>query len=137
MPSSQRSRQLQQPMVVSKKNSLPSSNSRGSTQSLIQARHSPKRSPKLMRANTEIKDYGPIDGGRGGGNGQVYPPHSAKYSFSRLPQSGIRPPSTGSMSGLPTAKGRQPQVQNPLPMIETYNKVRLNNTYPQIALSFN
>ena len=136
MPPSQRSRQLQQPMVVSKKNSLPSSNSRGSTQSLIQARHSPKRSPKLMRANTEIKDYGPIDGGGGGGNnGQVYPPHSAKYSFSRLPQSGIRPPSTGSMSGLPTAKGRQPQVQNPLPM--NYKKVRLNNTYPQIALSLN
>ena len=92
-------------MVVSKKTSLPSANSRGSTQSLVQARHSPKRSPKLMRANTEIKDYGPIDGG------QVYPPHSAKYSFSRLPQSGIRPPSTGSMSGLPMAKGRQQQVR--------------------------
>ena len=108
MPSSQRSRQLQQPMVVSKKSSLPSANSRGSTQSLVQqARHSPKRSPKLMRANTEIKDYGPIDGG----GGQVYPPHSAKYSFSRLPQSGIRPPSTGSMSGLPMAKGRQQQVR--------------------------
>ena len=107
MPSSQRSRQLQQPMVVSKKTSLPSANSRGSTQSLVQqARHSPKRSPKLMRANTEIKDYGPIDGG-----GQVSPPHSAKYSFSRLPQSGIRPPSTGSMSGLPMAKGRQQQAR--------------------------
>ena len=131
MPPSQRSRQLQQPMVVSKKNSLPSSNSRGSTQSLIQARHSPKRSPKLMRANTEIKDYGPIDGG-GGGNGQVYPPHSAKYSFSRLPQSGIRPPSTGSMSGLPTAKGRQPQVQNSLPMIETYKKVSLSGLITHI-----
>ena len=104
-------RQLQPPQSI-RKHSLPTAgqtaNPRGSTQSLVQqSRQSPKRSPKLVRANTEIKDYGPIDGQHQPGG--VYPPHSGKSSFgliSRLPQhaSNVRSPPS-SQTGLPVAKG--------------------------------
>jgi hypothetical protein len=109
-------RRQHQPLAT-KKYSLPTptANPRGSTQSLVQARQSPKRSPKLVRANTEIKDYGPIDGGSG--QQHVYPPHTGKSSFglmSRLPQSNMRgTATTTSTSGLPSSKGRQQQTKSP------------------------
>ena len=58
---------------------------------------SPKRSPKLQRSGTEIKDYGLID--------QHYPPHHAS-NISRIPNSKSSPVRT---SRIPNKKQEIPQ----------------------------
>jgi hypothetical protein len=58
---------------------------------------SPKRSPKLQRAGTEIKDYGPIDQQL-----EHYPPHHA--SNAGVTRTQLPMPTTGSPSRIPNPK---------------------------------
>lgn len=60
---------------------------------------SPKRSPKLQPRNTEIKDYGPVDG-------HQYPPHHANNKNTNIPKVSKIPSSSSSKisSRIPAAK---------------------------------
>ena len=58
---------------------------------------SPKRSPKLQPRNTEIKDYGPVDG-------HQYPPHHANNKTTNIPKVSKIPSSASKISSrIPSA----------------------------------
>ena len=87
---------------------------------------SPKRSPKLGRAGSELKDYGMIDSGEGGG--RHYPPHAYSRSnsgvslkhtnISSSPRSSVvKTPSTSSIPSASTTSIPSPRsgIRPPCP----------------------
>ena len=68
--------------------------------------NSPRRSPKLQRAATEIKDYGPIDQQQQQNN---YPPHH----FSNLPKPAASSVAPATTSKIPNKSGLKPPSKIP------------------------